>query len=523
MGILALVLLLAGGAAAATLTVDASGGADYTRIQDAINASSAGDTILVYSGTYYENVNVNKQLILKGIDTGNGIPVINAKGSGSAVTLIADGITLEGFSATNSGSQPSLNADAGINIISDYNILLNNTANSNNFSGIYLNYSKNNVLRNNTASNNKYAGINLYSSSNNILSANSANLNKDFGIILYPFSNNNTMSGSDAYDNGVGIFLGNSNNNSMSNNKMLDNHYNFGVESDSSYNNDINISNTVNGKPIYYLQGASDAVYNAKTNAGTFYCINCNNITVKDLTLANNMYGIVFWNADNSKLENINASNNIYGISLISSSSNNTLGINIANSNYNYGIVLFQNSNNNTLSGNNISNNGKGIYLYNSNNNSIYNNFFNNTNNFGNGNSVNRWNASKTLGTNIVGGPYLSGNFWANPNGTGFSQTCTDADGDGICDSPYMLDSNNIDYLPLSMNFTYNNTTKGDVNGDGNANIVDALFIAQYTVGSRTLTPAQLAAADVNCDGNVNIVDALFIAQYTVGIRPTFC
>jgi hypothetical protein len=57
---------------------------------------------------------------------------------------------------------------------------------------------------------------------------------------------------------------------------------------------------------------------------------------------------------------------------------------------------------------------------------------------------------------------------------------------------------------------------KGDVNGDGQVNIVDALFIAQSTVGLRTVNPV---VADVNGDGTVNIVDALFIAQYTVGLR----
>lgn len=64
-GIAVLLLLLAGSADARTLTMNASGGADFTRIQDAINNSNNGDTVLVYSGTYYENVNVTKQLILK--------------------------------------------------------------------------------------------------------------------------------------------------------------------------------------------------------------------------------------------------------------------------------------------------------------------------------------------------------------------------------------------------------------------------------------------------------------------------
>jgi len=57
---------------------------------------------------------------------------------------------------------------------------------------------------------------------------------------------------------------------------------------------------------------------------------------------------------------------------------------------------------------------------------------------------------------------------------------------------------------------------KGDVNGDGQVTVVDALFIAQYTVGIRTLTFSQLATADVNNDGQVTVADALFIAQYTV-------
>jgi len=41
---------------------------DYTSIQDAIDAASAGDTIYIYSGTYYEQVLVTKFLNLEGED-----------------------------------------------------------------------------------------------------------------------------------------------------------------------------------------------------------------------------------------------------------------------------------------------------------------------------------------------------------------------------------------------------------------------------------------------------------------------
>src|SRR4030066_2147947 len=130
-GITILGLLLVGNANAANLTVCPSGCA-YSSIQDAIKASSNGDTILVKSGTYIENVKVNKQLTLRGI----GNPVVDAGGSGSAITLAANGITLEGFKATGSGNDQ----EAGIRVTSFNNTLTGNKA-SKNYYGIYLDMS----------------------------------------------------------------------------------------------------------------------------------------------------------------------------------------------------------------------------------------------------------------------------------------------------------------------------------------------------------------------------------------------
>jgi hypothetical protein len=61
-------------------------------------------------------------------------------------------------------------------------------------------------------------------------------------------------------------------------------------------------------------------------------------------------------------------------------------------------------------------------------------------------------------------------------------------------------------------------TLCGDVNGDAQIDVVDALFIAQLTVQLRTTLPCP-NVADVNGDSMVDIVDALFIAQYTVALR----
>jgi Tol biopolymer transport system component len=56
---------------------------------------------------------------------------------------------------------------------------------------------------------------------------------------------------------------------------------------------------------------------------------------------------------------------------------------------------------------------------------------------------------------------------------------------------------------------------RGDVNGDGIANSIDAALILQYGAGLlRSISPN----ADVNHDGSVNSIDAALILQYTAGI-----
>nr|WP_319539520.1 right-handed parallel beta-helix repeat-containing protein [uncultured Methanospirillum sp.] len=60
----------------------------------------------------------------------------------------------------------------------------------------------------------------------------------------------------------------------------------------------------------------------------------------------------------------------------------------------------------------------------------------------------NIWNTTKIAGANIVGGPFIGGNYYATLNGTGWSETHADR-GDGFVAEPYLFDATNTDYLPL--------------------------------------------------------------------------
>ena len=423
-------------------------GLDYLTIQAAINDASPGNEIHVDSGTYYENVNVNKKLILRGIE----MPVVDARGTGSAITLSADGITLEGFTVKGAGSNP----EAGIRVISNNNTLLGNDASNNDY-GVYLYSSHNNTLiRNNAYSNNQ--GIFLNSSNFNNITSNNISNSTSVGIKVYDTSKNNTISGNKVTNGGSGIFFVYAFNTTASNNTMENNSFNFGVGGNllSHFEgNNIDTTNLANGRPVYYIKYGKNTIYDGSTKASTFYCILCNNVTVKDMEMSNMDRGVYFWSTSNSRIQNITVKESGWGIFLRNSSNNSIKDSKFSTNNiqdYSERGVTIYSSDNNTLINNTFILNNYGLEIFSSSRNTIYNNYFNNTNNFlfsNNPNLKNTWNITKNPGMNIIGGPYLGGNFWANPSGTGFSQTCSDSNIDGLCDLKYSLNTINVDYLPL--------------------------------------------------------------------------
>ena len=393
------------GAGADVTTVEASDPNDHVFYVTANNVTITGFTmkdatvggkagVYLYYSDYsrIENVSVSNNY--------NGIYLSFSKNSiltgNTASNNNWAGIVLESSSNNNvlSGNTASNNFFCGIRLSGSNNSILTGNTASNNSYGIRLSGSSNNTLTDNNVSSNNNFGICLTSSSNNVLSGNTAS-NNAYGIFLESSSNNNVLSGNTASNNAYGIVLGGSSNNNLTGNTASNNLYNFGVSGSASshFNNYVDTSNTVDGKPIYYLIGATNAVYDAQTNVGTIYLINSNNITIKDLTLTKNLFGVVFFNTTNSKIENVTASNNVYGIWLRFSSNNNltgntasnnvcgiwlrfssnnnTLSGNTASSNNAYGIHLKSSSNNNVLSGNTASNNGYGIFLESSSNNNV--------------------------------------------------------------------------------------------------------------------------------------------------------
>ena len=169
-------------AGAAEYTV-ASSGAEFTSIQAAINRALPGDTILVSSGVYLENIRLDKRINLTGIDSGNGIPMLEPVNKGNAIEILADGCMVEGFTIMNS---ESLN---GIRIRSNENTIKGNTI-LNNAKGIILESAMKNSIFTNSIMNNSQAGIAFEASNDNVVEENIVSKNS-IGLELDEYSLSN--------------------------------------------------------------------------------------------------------------------------------------------------------------------------------------------------------------------------------------------------------------------------------------------------------------------------------------------
>ena len=241
-----------------TIYVDDDGGADYTRIQDAIDNASDGDTVFVYSGTYYENLIVDKSISL--IGENKDTTIIDGYENGDVVYITTDGVTISDFTIMN-GKDGYLHA--GVDIYASYTTISNNII-KNNFVGIAIwdNYDHygvvlyGNVISDNTISSNSFEGIWLYhcklsTVTNNIM------LNNGFSGIHNLDSNDNLISGNILSNNECGLTVYNSSNNKISGNNIANNKY-YGIFIYDSGKNNIFQNNFIesgkrNVKLLYYI------------------------------------------------------------------------------------------------------------------------------------------------------------------------------------------------------------------------------------------------------------------------------
>ena len=331
------------------------------------------------------------------------------------------GIRLQGGDYNSISANRITNNQYGIWFDSHQSIPITNSISGNNITannghGIHLEGSfRTSIFRNNITAN-LGAGIYLWGSIGETISGNNIINNYD-GI--YSRSAGNSISANNITANeNYGILLEYSHDATLRNNKLANNKYNFGVlgiildPMFSNFVHDIDASNTVDGKPIYYWVNSQDM--NVPLEAGYVGLVNCTYITVQNLNLSNNVQGLLLAGTANSTIAENSITNNQYGVQLFSSSGN-TVSLNkIAN------------------------NNNRGVDLqYSSDNKFYHNNFIDNTQQVTTDGSSNVWDDGYPSG----------GNYWSDyedryPN-------AKELDDSGIWDTPYAIDENNQDNYSL--------------------------------------------------------------------------
>jgi len=107
----------------------------------------------------------------------------------------------------------------------------------------------------------------------------------------------------------------------------------------------------------------------------------------------------------------------------------------------------------------------------------------------------------------------------ADADGTGDEcDECTDTDGDTYGDPGYPFNSCAEDNCPGSYNPDQEPVDRGDINCDGQTNVLDVLSVINHILGTSILQGAPLERADCNGDVNINILDGLGMINVILGI-----
>ncbi|UCF49088.1 MAG: right-handed parallel beta-helix repeat-containing protein [Thermoplasmatales archaeon] len=266
-----------------TLYVGGSGEGNYTKIQDAIDNASDGDTVYVYKGTYYENVLIDKSINL--IGEASDTTVIDGNGVGDVVTILVNWVNLSGFTINHSG----VKYNAGIKVKSSNNTICDNIISNNDDAIDIWSCSGFNLIINNAIISNNY-GISSYSDiGNDTIIGNNISLN-NIGIDIHGGADVNIIDNI-VNSNQWGIGLSACHNSTIKNNTILSNN-GGGIGIDSIWKKEIdiignNIQYNKGGIWLYLVKYINIKYNNIKNNiihgieilSGSLISVEINNIT----------------------------------------------------------------------------------------------------------------------------------------------------------------------------------------------------------------------------------------------------
>jgi len=204
-------------------------------------------------------------------------------------------------------------------------------------------------------------------------------------------------------------------------------------------------------KTVSIIGESTEGVYVTNDGTDTFY-IDSPGVILANMTIADNPGGegstaAIYHSTTNAMYKNLYILNNNFGIQLSSDSSHAIIQDCILENNSVAGIYM-RYTNNHLIINNFIIDNSIGIIHFDTEQNLIYNNYFNNAENVNitveESEYNTSWNISKTLGENIIGGPFLGGNYWNDYMGM-------DGNADGLGETNYSIgEPGAYDYLPLT-------------------------------------------------------------------------
>ncbi len=320
-----------------TLYVGGSGPGNYSKIQDAVDNASDGDTVLVYSGTYYENVIVDKSINL--IGEGKNATVIDGMENGDVVYIIASDVHISGFTIQNSSMYPQTPGHYGVFLESCSGCHIENNIVMDNSYGIRIpKNSNNNIVSGNNVIDSQHIGVWIgtfweHSKGNNKIYNNV--IIGGWTAINLDFSSRNDVENNFIKNLNEAIMLTCSENTTVVNN-VIENAVNFGIRVYLS-NNSVVVGNTVR-----------DSTTPLKVFV-SILLLGSSRVTVLKNKMINTDDGIIIDSSDNNNIVENTIEKSRYGIYIRYSSKNNRI----------YSNNLIDNVINGRDECNNIWNNGK--------------------------------------------------------------------------------------------------------------------------------------------------------------------